>query len=75
MLRMDALTHCKAMEAFCRQRSKMESEAAGFWLDEAQSWRDRQAALAGKTKPKLKPTLAASRKMRNKIAAGSRAGA
>jgi hypothetical protein len=50
---MDALTHCKAMEAFCRQRSKMEREVAGFWLDEAQLWRDRQAALAGKAKPKL----------------------
>jgi hypothetical protein len=49
----NVLTHCKAMEAFCRQRSKLESEAAGFWLDEAQLWRDRQAALAGKTKPKL----------------------
>jgi hypothetical protein len=63
MLRMNALTHCKAMEAFCRQQSKMEPEAAGFWLDEAQLWRDRQAALAGKTKlkSKLKLTVAASR--------------
>jgi hypothetical protein len=50
---MDALTRCKAMEAFCRQRAKMESEAAGFWLNEAQVWGDRRTALTGKPKPKL----------------------
>jgi hypothetical protein len=47
---MDALTHCKAMEAFCRQWARMEGEAADFWLGEAQLWRDRQAAVAGKPK-------------------------
>ena len=41
---MDALTRYRAMEAFCRQRAKMESEAEGFWLNEAQSWIDRQKA-------------------------------
>jgi hypothetical protein len=55
---MDALTHCKAMEAFCRQRAKMESEAAGFWLDEAQSWRDRRIALARERKSTPKLTVA-----------------
>jgi hypothetical protein len=51
---MDALTRCKAMEAFCRQRAKMESEAAGFWLNEAQVWGDRRTVLAGsKPKPRL----------------------
>jgi|HubBroStandDraft_6_1064221.scaffolds.fasta_scaffold1755497_1 hypothetical protein len=48
---MNALTHCKAMEAFCRQRAKIENEAAGFWLNEAQLWRDRLAALAAKANP------------------------
>ena len=51
----DALTRCKAMEAFCRQRAKMESEAAGFWLNEAQLWIDRQTALV--RKPTRKPRL------------------
>jgi hypothetical protein len=54
---MDALTHCKAMEAFCRQRAKMENEAADFWLGEAQLWRDRQPALT--RKPKRSPARTA----------------
>lgn len=53
----DALTRCKAMEAFCRQRAKMESEAAGFWLNEAQLWLDRQTPLARKPIRKRKPKL------------------
>jgi hypothetical protein len=44
----DALTRCKAMEAFCRQRAKMESEAAGFWLKEAESWKERALAFTRK---------------------------
>jgi hypothetical protein len=48
---MDALTHGKAMEAFCRQRARMEGEVANFWLAEADLWRERVLALARKTKP------------------------
>jgi hypothetical protein len=48
---MDALTRCKAMEAFCRQRAQMEGEVAGFWLSEAEIWRDRLVALASQARP------------------------
>jgi len=53
----DALTRCRAMEAFCRQRAKMDSEAASFWLNEAQLWIDRQTALARKPVRKRRPKL------------------
>ena len=43
---MDALTRCKAMEAFCRQQAEIESEAAEFWLSEADSWKNRRLALS-----------------------------
>jgi hypothetical protein len=43
---MDALSRCKAMEAFCRQRARTEGEVAGFWLLEADLWRDRLASLS-----------------------------
>ena len=43
------------MEAFCRQRANMESEAAGFWLNEADSWKQRALANnLGKHHPKRK---------------------
>jgi hypothetical protein len=43
------------MEAFCRQRARMEGEVADFWL-----WMDRQAALAGKPKRTPARTAAAA---------------
>jgi len=48
---MDALTHCKAMEAFCRQRAKMDGEVTDFWLAEANLWRNHLGALAKRPKP------------------------
>jgi hypothetical protein len=48
---MDALTHRKAMEAFCRQRARMEGEVANFWLAEADLWRDRVLTVLRKAKP------------------------
>jgi hypothetical protein len=33
---MKPLQHYRAMEAFCRQRSKMEGEDELFWLTEAE---------------------------------------
>lgn len=50
---MDYTARCKAMTAFCSQRAQMEdeSEAAAFWLSEAESWTARLArrlALAAK---------------------------
>jgi hypothetical protein len=51
---MDALTHCRAMESFCRQRARMEGEVAGFWLAEADMWRSQFLALAGKENPVAK---------------------
>jgi len=33
---MESLQHYRAMEAFCRQRAKMEGEEESFWLTEAE---------------------------------------
>jgi hypothetical protein len=33
---METIQHYRAMEAFCRQRSKMEGENELFWLTEAE---------------------------------------
>ncbi len=33
---METIEHYLAMEAFCRQRSKMEGENESFWLAEAE---------------------------------------
>jgi hypothetical protein len=35
VLEMEALQHFSAMEAFCRQRAKMDGEDDRFWLTEA----------------------------------------
>jgi hypothetical protein len=57
---MDAVTKCKAMEAFCRQRARMEGETAEFWLAEANVGRDRLVAVATGPKPVAKPAHASS---------------
>jgi hypothetical protein len=41
---MDDVTHARAMEAFCRQRARMEGEDERFWLAEADAWRRSAAA-------------------------------
>jgi len=33
---MEPLQHYRTMEAFCRQRAKMEGEDESFWLTEAE---------------------------------------
>jgi hypothetical protein len=33
---MESIQHYRAMEAFCRQRAKMEGESELFWLTEAE---------------------------------------
>jgi len=33
---MEDVVRYRALEAFCRQRAKMEGEAAAFWLEEAE---------------------------------------
>jgi hypothetical protein len=48
------------MEAFCRQRAKMEDESAIFWLTEAAFWA-KQASSPGKKKPSRKTPPIASR--------------
>ena len=35
---MDDFTRCRAMQAFCRQRAKMEHEDEMFWEAEAEVW-------------------------------------
>ena len=35
---MDALAHCRAMAAFCRQRAMFHNEDDGFWIREAAAW-------------------------------------
>jgi hypothetical protein len=39
---METIQHYRAMEAFCRQRSKMEGENELFWLTEAEILRTRK---------------------------------
>jgi hypothetical protein len=34
---METIQYYRAMEAFCRQRAKMEGESELFWLTEAES--------------------------------------
>ena len=55
---MDNVTLTRAMEAFCRQRARMEGENERFWLAEAIYWRDR--AGAQKSTTPLEVTLAPS---------------
>ena len=38
---MESLLRYRAMEAFCRQRAKMDGESASFWLAEADVWKSR----------------------------------
>ena len=35
---MDVLAYCRAMTAFCRQRSAFEGENDTFWTCEAEEW-------------------------------------
>jgi hypothetical protein len=35
---MDVLAYCRAMAAFCRQRSEFEDENDAFWTCEAEAW-------------------------------------
>jgi hypothetical protein len=51
---MDNVTLTRAMEAFCRQRARMEGENERFWLIETTHWRNRAAA------PKFTTTLEAT---------------
>jgi hypothetical protein len=73
---MSALTHCKAMEAFCRQRAKIESEVEGFWLAEADLWHDRILARSTKSVVKnAKPTAGHPRARETTIPEQTRRGA
>ncbi len=38
MDQMDMLLHCRAMAAFCRQRTMFEGEDHAFWTAEAEEW-------------------------------------
>jgi hypothetical protein len=55
---MEPLQHYRTMEAFCRQRAKMDGEDESFWLTEAEllaklaTNADRMRVL-GKTPPDL----------------------
>jgi hypothetical protein len=52
------------MEAFCRQRAKMEDESAIFWLTEAAFWA-KQATPSEKKKPSRKTPPASRQSMSN----------
>ena len=43
---MEALQHCRAMEAFCRQHAKMDGEDPAFWLGEAECWAARASVFS-----------------------------
>jgi hypothetical protein len=48
---LDDFTRCRAMQAFCRQRAKMEHEDEMFWEAEAEVWAQRAAQLDMKIDP------------------------
>ena len=52
---LDDATHAQAMEAFCRQRARMEGEDEQFWLAEATAWR--MHAVAHTPADRFKATL------------------
>lgn len=62
---MEPSLHYRAMEAFCRQRSKMDGEDERFWLVEADLW-NRLATNAHRTKVlrARKPNIAYRQKER-----------
>ena len=47
---MEPLQYYRAMEAFCRQRAKMEGEDESFWLSEAELLANELATDADRTK-------------------------
>jgi hypothetical protein len=53
---MDVLAYCRAMAAFCRQRSEFEDENDAFWTCEAEAW-DRLIFEYASPRPQ-KPNLA-----------------
>ncbi|WP_143279066.1 hypothetical protein [Bradyrhizobium sp. C9] len=44
---MDMLAHCRAMVAFCRQRSVFEGENEAFWMREAKEWEELLSGYSG----------------------------
>ena len=50
---MDVLAHCRAMAAFCRQRTEFEGENDTFWTCEAEQWDKLISEYASPTKPNL----------------------
>jgi len=54
-MKMDLRARAHAMEAFCRQRAKMEDESATFWLTEAAFWA-KQVTPLGKKKQLARKT-------------------
>jgi len=59
---MEPLQRYRAMKAFCRQRSKMDGEDAGFWLAEAEVWERRERNVrTGLAGPRGDDTLSGPR--------------
>jgi hypothetical protein len=58
---MDLLARAHAMEAFCRQRAKIEDENAVFWLAEAAIWAKQAVVLAKKKLPRTAPPVSSRR--------------
>jgi hypothetical protein len=45
---METIQYYRAMEAFCRQRAKMDGENDLFWLSEAKCWANSPPIRPGK---------------------------
>jgi hypothetical protein len=63
---MDTRMYYRAMEAFSRQRAKMDGESEIFWLAEAEGW-----AKLGKDAHKLKMVLQPMQKEKPPLMAGA----
>ena len=50
---METVQHFKAMEAFCRQRAKMDREDGAFWLAEAEALAKLIAFVENNKRPPL----------------------
>jgi hypothetical protein len=61
---MDMLAHCKAMRAFCRQRTAFEGENYVFWAGEAEEW-DKLISEYANPQPKIRTGRVAQRRSAN----------
>jgi hypothetical protein len=64
---MDVLAYCRAMVAFCRQRSAFEGENDTFWTSEAEEW-DKLISEYASPRPQSRTSqIGWSQRLRNRV--------